>query len=227
MQTTFVYDFDQINQTDVFTFADGTDVTVDGAGLSTLYRIQAQLEDRRREYLTAWRCGCDGRFHSADSCDFHRDAVSPADDALIWTPLWRRVRDAISTHPITVRRNKVRDANRKMFSLLFQDEIWRTADGRELRLEDMDVRHLGNTIQFLERNAPKLALAHQIDSMDVPNGGSSRAFADTQGDWMARTPLMRRMQELHDAASPLAHAAGAVRQKARVVHHKVTGRWPS
>jgi hypothetical protein len=40
--------------------------------------------------------------------------------------------------------------------LLWQDEIWVTRDGTQLRVEEMDASHAQNVVNLLERRAPQL-----------------------------------------------------------------------
>jgi hypothetical protein len=78
--------------------------------------------------------------------------------------------------------------------VLDQDQVWIHGEA----LEDMDPHHRRNLIPFLRGNKQRLYLrAHPDRPVGTPQALSANAE-----EWLARTPLMRRLCEL-EAGRPI------------------------
>lgn len=238
-RTTLTYDFDEINQQEVFTFASGDTVPVSEATFRQLHGALAQVKDRRSEYLGAWQCGCDGPF-SDEPCDYHEHYHPHVEDEpLLYTPLYRALQTALDETPERKRANARRQKRDEWVERLGQDERWVTQSGRVIDLTsdlaDLPlaaradrVRHLRNIMGWLETR--ERAFATMV--LDQLVGAPADAWAMTERDvsqpgWITTTKLYRRMAEVVDEASPALQAAGDVVQATRKVRRRVTGRWPN
>lgn len=118
--------------------------------------------------------------------------------------------------------------------ILQQDEVWVTADGRELRLEEMDAGHRSNLIPFLRGNARTLqAAAREAFYATTPDpyfddlsDGVANALArmeayfDTPAEeWLEWTPLMRRLVALEQGIPYLTRMRWAAENKAYELTH--------
>lgn len=94
-----------------------------------------------------------------------------------------------------------------MHMRLDQDELWRTSDGRELLLEDMDPDHLRNVLAMLVRNAESLKaaaewailLGPQPDgdmACDAFDAMSDEVFEATAPRWLNSKPLVIRLRAM-------------------------------
>lgn len=50
---------------------------------------------------------------------------------------------------------------------LMQTEVWTTREGLTVRVDEMELPHLVNTVAFLERKAPQLELRHTMNLLLV------------------------------------------------------------
>lgn len=102
--------------------------------------------------------------------------------------------------------------------VLAQTRVWIDADGKRRRLTRMDPHHRANLIPFLRGNAKTIMAMAAYDEW--------RAAAD-EGDldraaqeWIANTPLMRRLCEL-EAGRPIEERRETAQRNA--IYEQATG----
>ncbi len=113
--------------------------------------------------------------------------------------------------------------------LLHQDKIWIDIEGRERRLEDMDVHHRANITALLHRRAITLQHLCYVDAplllVEDPSDGvfaaqqvAERDYARDPNEWLDSTPLLRRLAEM-DSRGFVARVGTKVRAKAYRMTH--------
>ena len=80
-----------------------------------------------------------------------------------------------------------------------RDYVWRTANGREIRLEDMDIDHLINLSCWLYRQRETIEAMQIETGLDFPRRSFQGSTIDT---WLERTQkelMRRRNNEIKEA----------------------------
>ena len=97
-------------------------------------------------------------------------------------------------------------------TLLRQDKIWITQDGRRFQVEEMEPGHRANLLAFLRRRAAVLQLMGTVDlvahvrmpnedtmAYDSVSDAINREIDMDPGRWLEEQPLMRRLVELEES----------------------------
>lgn len=90
--------------------------------------------------------------------------------------------------------------------VLWQEETWFNKDGDAIRVTDMSLTYKRNVLAFLERRAPRLKMAYEVELAFAPVQGEMASDAiddlltetmDTLATtWLYRTPLVLRLEQL-------------------------------
>ncbi len=105
--------------------------------------------------------------------------------------------------------------------LLHQDKIWIDIEGRERRLEDMDVHHRANITALLHRRANTLQHLCYLDDpllLVAAQQVAERDYSSDPNEWLDSTPLLRRLAEM-DSRGFVARVGTKVRAKAYRMTH--------